>query len=359
MRKQLSSIAIVLSLILAGCKAPPLQVVPGAIIRNVATLDYAYGGGTTFAVKSVPVDVITLVPRASADASLASAASAAREAAATSGNSSAKSQSDSTQASAASAAREAAATSGNSSAKSQSDSTQASAVSAAREAAATSGSSSTKSQSNSMQAHAETSQTEVGASRKDSQAASSNAVTAAGGHSASVTASGSQASSSSGSSASQQSAAASEKTESRSSSVSAKDSAASGTEKSYSSDIKNKTAQAHLESNDAQAKAAWSSKQPAIRKWATRKRAVVGDKYEYIIEVRNGTPLDLAFVEVSDQLDPQLSVKPSDVRTEPRMKIEATLTDGRLSVRFPNGIGRGHAVKIHLPTVIRTNTARP
>jgi len=96
---------------------------------------------------------------------------------------------------------------------------------------------------------------------------------------------------------------------------------------------------------------------PTIKKWAPCDRVVVGNAFKYIIEVYNGTPIDLVFAEVSDLFDTRLSITPSAIQTTPRAQIETDMEDRLLSIRFTHGIKRGQTIRIVIPALIKTDIA--
>ena len=312
-----------LLLLLAGCSTPPLRVVPVATIRNYATLSYAFGEGGPFRVQSVPVDVTALVPRASGDSSLEAAAIASTDAAA---------RIESRPAASSSGAADAGASAGYRTNQSaivveQAQSAVRLADASAFRAAAQSASSFTE-----AEAQEQHDVSIANASRVDTAAASTI---------------GQQFRKSSGETLVQGATTATE------------DFAGSGKSASHHSAITQQLARAEYASSTADATSAWITRQPTITKWATRERVVVSDEFEYIVEIRNTTPMDLAFAEVEDLLDWRLSVKPSAVRTIPYGKAGVDLRDRLLTVRFPRGIGRGQRVRIIIPTTLKTNIAEP
>ena len=155
----------------------------------------------------------------------------------------------------------------------------------------------------------------------------------------------------------QQAVSSSGKSLTRSSSLGAADYIGSARAEAHHAHAMQRVASARTETADANASSTWATTLPAIRKWATQSSVVAGENFDYVVEVRNTSALDLEFAAVLDALDDRLLVNASDVSTTPHTKLKVALSDQRLRIEFKDGIRRGRTVKIIIPAVLKMEIA--
>ena len=298
MTRELPATGLVLLLLLAGCATSPSHVTPVATISNAVTLEYAFGRGSHFRVRSASAEVVALVPRDSGFDARAAARAEARVPGAP-------------------------------------------------------GPSAPGSGLVTPDSHLGTRRAGGPDSGEDGEAGSSDKLAVAGESHHALVAVASQEDRTGNSTSEERLRAASGKAVSLRSSVAAKEFTASGHWGARRSGVEHRFAHARLDARSAGGSSDWRTAQPAIRKWATPQSVVVGGGFEYVVEIENTCPLDLASAVVTDVLDPRLSVAASAVRTISYGKAEVTLREGLLSVRLPRGIRRGHTVRILIPAVLQ------
>lgn len=154
---------------------------------------------------------------------------------------------------------------------------------------------------------------------------------------------------------------ASSREHSRTSSASAVLQRASMSEKSFSeaghtdshlAGTEDRSAQAKLRAISLSTRSTSTAQQPTIMKSATQDRVDIGEKFAYVIAIHNACPIDLAFAQVTDVLDPELWINVASVRTKPNAKVETDFSDGTLTVTFPRGLRRGKTISITIPVVV-------
>ena len=312
---------IALMFLVAGCATPPLRVVPVATIRNEATLEYSYGEARPFRIDSDPADIIALVPRASGDDDSAAAMGAASAAAAQVASMPARSMTAEQDAAAATAR----------------------ASSSARQAA--------------RDARSGLSHLDAVATHQEADATSSVAQSMAAGHQLSDESRAFQEGQSGHATVRQQAAISSAEIVTRSSSLGSVDYTGSANAEAHQAYAMQRIAAAHNETAAAKASSAWATTVPVIRKWATQNRVVIGERFNYMVEVRNDSAMDLVYAAVLDTLDHRVLANASDVRATPHTKINVNLKDQRLRVEFIGGLRRGRSVTITIPVVLNTDIA--
>jgi hypothetical protein len=320
-KREPRALALGLLLLLTGCATPPLCVVPVGTIQNEVTLVYSYGRASPFRLESPLVEIVALVPRASGnDATAASQYDAATAAARI------------TSVPAASSARE-----------------QDVSASISRKAS--------KGTQDEQDAQSELRRTDAMASREEKDAASSVAQSTARACHGSAITHALQEDRSEHATTQEEVASASEKSLAQRSSIAASEYAESRGAELHHSHAGQRFASARIYALIANASSSWSTTLPLIRTWATKHRVVVGDRFDYVVEISNESSLDLVFAEVEDVLDHRLSVNASCVRAIPPTKLDVDLVGQRLSVGFTHGIPRGQIVRIIIPAMLKTDIA--
>lgn len=363
-----------------GCATGPLNVVPVSDVKNEARLDYGFGENVMFHVVSEPVKIKALVPHALWAESYASAGSESQDTAAEMGMSDAAGSLDGTDA--------AGSLGGTDAAGSLDGDAAASAAVSSDIAASIYGDDSGSFLSSLALAGtlydqdavsgAESSDAGASLSREDTTASIDSAA-ASGDLSRKDAASGAEASdiaSSTGQSSSHTSldADAAESSQDASldsalmhqtsagayadaaaghSSISGEELGATEEKKSYQSDVDLRHSKSEYVSSTGMADYDWRSIQPYVKKRASQDRVVIGEQFEYLVEVRNRCPLPLTSAEVSIRIEPHLSVQPSDVRSRPNLKFEAVQEGRFLKVVFLDEIQARKNITIEIPVLLR------
>jgi uncharacterized repeat protein (TIGR01451 family) len=100
-----------------------------------------------------------------------------------------------------------------------------------------------------------------------------------------------------------------------------------------------------------------SEHEPTFHKKPSSERALVGEKFEFILEFQNSTPVDLASVQLTDPLDSRLKLFQNDIRVEPSLKHHVSVGNGQVIVRFTNELKRGQRVRVFLPVMFPVTSA--
>ena len=337
MRKRLLPLELVLILLLSGCTTPPLNVVPGGVINNDATLDYAFGRGDPFRLVSLPVAVSTLVPRASGYNIDAEAQYFATDVTAHNVNRDAESLYATTDAEALLNSARAASSVGQSDVASFVEhDTQ-------------------RSGADSVLAQSEVHDSDATASGDDSDAASSVEQASANGYNDIFVASALREATSGKSTINERFEVASGEIISRRSFIDSKDSAGAEYTKGYQSSCGYKFACSQIDSLSVMSQSSWVETKPEIKIWASQDFVVIGSRFFYFIEVKNVSPVELEFAEVQDILDSRVCVDIAAVQTIPQAEVQVNLVECRMSIRFIHGIRRGKTIKIKVPVTLKTD----
>jgi hypothetical protein len=308
---------VVFLFLVAGCATPPLRVVPVATIRNGASLEYSYGESNPFRLESLPFDIVALVPRASSD--------------------------DAT----------AAGQQGDSDAASQTTSLSEHSSVMEQAASATIGRDSSRSTQAARDASSKMHRSDAFSTSQESASSSSVTHSLASERHHSIDSNASQENRSEHATIRQQVASSSGKSLTRSSFLDSSEYVGSEQVEAHHSHSTQRVAFARTETFCANASSTWITTLPTIRKWATQSRVVVGDSFDYVIEVKNNSALDLEFVAIQDSLDDRILVTASDVRSTPRVKLDVELIDQLLSIDICDGLMRGQTVKVIIPAVLK------
>ncbi len=97
----------------------------------------------------------------------------------------------------------------------------------------------------------------------------------------------------------------------------------------------------------------WEPMVPAVRKWATRTHIIPGDKFEYVVEIINNSPIDLSIVQIEETLDPRLVADFTEVKTSPKYAIKLEMADKGFRVNILSGLKRGKIVRVQIPVMLR------
>jgi len=100
-----------------------------------------------------------------------------------------------------------------------------------------------------------------------------------------------------------------------------------------------------------------SEHEPTFHKKASSERALVGEKFEFILEFQNSTPVDLASVQLTDPLDSRLKLFQNDIKVEPGLKHHVSVGNGQVIVRFTNELKRGQRVRVIVPVMFPVTSA--
>ncbi len=311
----------ILLVLFAGCATPPLSVVEVGTIRNEAILEYSYGEAKPFRLRSPPADIVALVPYAFGTEAAAAAQQDASDAAA------------------------------------QMTSVHAQSSAEGQHAAATLAADANKSTLDAQDARSELRRIDAAATRQETDVASSVAHSTASERHRITDSCAWQEDRSGSATVREQTAASSEESLTQASSIGSADYTGSTHAEAHAAHAMQRVASARTDTNDASAISTWTTTLPVIRKWATRSRVVVGERFDYVVEVRNDSALDLAFAAVLDTLDDRLLINASDVHATPSAKLDVDLTDQRLRVEFTGGIKRGRTIRIIIPAVLKTKIA--
>lgn len=92
---------------------------------------------------------------------------------------------------------------------------------------------------------------------------------------------------------------------------------------------------------------------PTVNKWSTRANVLYGDKFQYIVEITNQTPIDLAIVRIEETLDPRLLADLNKLRTSPEHDIELEKSTDGFRVNILSGLKHGKMVRLHIPVMIK------
>jgi hypothetical protein len=100
-----------------------------------------------------------------------------------------------------------------------------------------------------------------------------------------------------------------------------------------------------------------SEHQPTFHKKVSRERALVGEKFNFILEFQNSTPVDLASVELTDPMDSRLKLFQNDIEVKPNLKHFVSVGNGQVIVRFTNELKRGQRVRVIMPVMFPVTSA--
>jgi uncharacterized repeat protein (TIGR01451 family) len=139
-----------------------------------------------------------------------------------------------------------------------------------------------------------------------------------------------------------------ERTDVQKETVVAKELAAKEVEKSQAAEIRQQTI-----ASDTRV----SEQQPTFHKRVSRERAMVGEKFEFVLEFQNSTPVDLASVQLTDPLDSRLKLFQDDIKVQPDLKHYVSVGNGQVIVRFLNELKRGQRVRIRVPVMFPVTSA--
>jgi hypothetical protein len=325
MKGPLTATALLIILFCAGCVTPPLKTVPVATISNKATLVYSYNDGRLYRIESFPTVITVLKPQASSEEAASAAGRTATDVAA-------KIESNLAQSCA-----------GNELATStRAESSAASTVQQQAEGSIIVA----------QQGHSEVRLTNESAFVTGSNMAGYSKQISVGEQHAAADVHASQKDTSVVSTVSHRFAASSVTELVEKSSMSATNFASVEDVETHHSSLGGSIAHATTTSLNTNASARWSMQLPTIRKWSTRDRVIVGERFEYVVEVCNPTGINLAVVGIGDRLDSRLIVNANNVHVISSTKSTVDLTNGLLKVRFPQGLNRGTSVRIVIPVVL-------
>lgn len=141
---------------------------------------------------------------------------------------------------------------------------------------------------------------------------------------------------------------ATERTDVQKETVVAKELAAKEIEKPQASEVRQQTL-----ASDTRV----SEQQPTFHKRVSRDRALVGEKFDFILEFQNSTPVDLASIQLSDVVDSRLKLFQNDIRVQPDLKHYISVGNGQVMVRFTNELKRGQRVRVVLPVMFPVTSA--
>jgi uncharacterized repeat protein (TIGR01451 family) len=100
-----------------------------------------------------------------------------------------------------------------------------------------------------------------------------------------------------------------------------------------------------------------SEQQPTFRKRVSREHALVGERFDFILEFQNSTPVDLASVQFTDSLDARLKLFEKDIEVKPDLKHHVSVGNGQVIVRFTNELKRGQHVRVIVPVMFPVTSA--
>jgi hypothetical protein len=134
----------------------------------------------------------------------------------------------------------------------------------------------------------------------------------------------------------------------------ARNDAASQGEQLHAETVKGITLASGTKQTVLDAEARSFEREPALHKNANAKAAVVGERFDYILDFENRTPLDLSALKIIDPLDPRLSLLLDKVRLDPSLKHTTTLENGKLLIMIPDGLKRAKRLRVFVPVVFRS-----
>jgi len=146
----------------------------------------------------------------------------------------------------------------------------------------------------------------------------------------------------------EQSAQAAEKGEVQKESVVATGQAATQVEKPHAADIKQQTL-----AEDTRV----SEQRPTLHSKVSNERVNVGEIFEFTMEFRNSTPVDLASVQLTNPIDPRLKLFEDQIRVKPNYKHHVSVGNGELVVRFAKELKRGKRVRVIVPVMFPVTSA--
>jgi hypothetical protein len=112
-----------------------------------------------------------------------------------------------------------------------------------------------------------------------------------------------------------------------------------------------KTAIARQQSNTLFAESKWNTNLPTVEKSVSSGKVVTGEQFEFIINIKNSTPLPLEYAEVIDELSDRLTVQLSEIRVEPKEKLKISTSGQTLSIQLKAAIPSDSSVTVYIPVL--------
>lgn len=100
-----------------------------------------------------------------------------------------------------------------------------------------------------------------------------------------------------------------------------------------------------------------SEQQPTFRKKVSGERTLVGEKFNFILEFQNTTPVDLSSVQLTDPLDTRLKLFQNDIVVKPGLKHHVSVGNGQVIIRFTDELKRGKRVRVIMPVMFPVTSA--
>jgi hypothetical protein len=123
----------------------------------------------------------------------------------------------------------------------------------------------------------------------------------------------------------------------------------------HASDLQSITREAGFKQMEWAASGASTERVPTLHKAVSKHTVLVNERFEYVVEFSNTTPLDISQVEILDALHNWLVPDMDRVRVEGAGKDRCWMEGRMLNIRIRGGVPRGRTIKVHIPVKVSTN----
>lgn len=90
-------------------------------------------------------------------------------------------------------------------------------------------------------------------------------------------------------------------------------------------------------------------RRPVLHKSASKGKVLIEERFEFILELRNSSGLDLHEIEIEDELDERIRVDTARIYSPDGVGLEASLDGQDLTIVLRAGLPRGRGVRVHIP----------